>query len=138
MVGKSVSARVTAVPAIAVSNDAVRAFALAEKSESIRRGYRSDFSGFSRWCSAQGVETLPATINTVVAFLAAEAMDGRKPSTLSRKMAAIRYAHRLAEVPDPTDSERTKAVLRGIRREKGTAPCQKGFCHKFVSWPRAI
>ena len=125
MVGKSVSARASSVPAAAVSGDAVRAFALAEKAESTRRGYRSDFGGFSRWCTAQRVEPLPATVDTVAAFLAAEASAGRKPSTLSRKMAAIRYAHRLAEMPDPTDSERAKAVLRGIRREMGVAPNQK-------------
>ena len=41
--------------------DAVRGYALAEKSEATRRGYRSDFAGFSRWCTDRQVEPLPAS-----------------------------------------------------------------------------
>ena len=37
-------------------------------------------------------------------------------------MAAIRYAHKLAGHPTPTDNENVKAVVRGVRRAKGTAP----------------
>ena len=125
MVGKSVRARVPEPQLTIAEADAVRSFALAEKSEATRRGYRSDFSGFSRWCADRGVEPLPASPGTVAGFLAAEATAGAKASTLSRKLAAIRYAHRLAGVPSPTDVEQVRAVLRGIRRDRGAAPSQK-------------
>ncbi len=39
--------------------------------------------------------------------------------------AAIRYAHRLAEFEPPTNSERVRATLRGIRRAVGAAPARK-------------
>ena len=125
MVGKSITARVSE-PALTVAEaDAVRGFALAEKSEATRRGYRSDFGGFSRWCEGRGVSPLPASSAAVAAFLASEATGGAKASTLSRKLASIRYAHRLAGVASPTDLEQVRAVMRGIRRDHGAAPHQK-------------
>ena len=125
MMAKSVVARVPEPSLTITEADAVRSFALAEKAEATRRGYRSDYGGFSRWCADRGVEPLPASPATVAGFLAAEATAGAKASTLSRKLAAIRYAHRLAGVPSPTDVEQVRAVLRGIRRDRGAAPSQK-------------
>jgi site-specific recombinase XerD len=61
----------------------------------------------------------------VAAFLAAEADAGRAASTIGRRCAAIRYAHKLAGEPDPTDDEGVRATVRGIRRTVGTAPNQK-------------
>ena len=40
-------------------------------------------------------------------------------------MAAIRYAHKLGGHPTPTDDERVKATVRGIRRRIGTVPQRK-------------
>ena len=105
--------------------DAARDFALAEKAEATRRGYRSDFDGFRRWCEVQGVAALPALPETVAEFLTAQALAGIKASTLSRKMASIRYAHRLSDHASPTESERVRAVLRGIRRKKAEPSQQK-------------
>ena len=67
-------------------------------------------------------QLLPAT---VAAFLASEAHAGRRVSTITRRAAAIRYAHRLAGFETPTDAEAVKAVMRGIRRTIGTAPDRK-------------
>jgi integrase len=73
-----------------------------------------------------GVCSLPAAPQTVAGFLAAEAEAGRKPATIGRRGAAIRYAHKLAGYDDPpTNSEAVKATLRGIRRKKSTAPARK-------------
>ena len=77
------------------------------------------------WCGIQGVMPLPAEPATVAGFLAAAANAGSKPATLTRRMAAIRYAHRLAGHPTPTDAEPVRAVMRGIRRQKGSPPDQK-------------
>ena len=125
MVGKSVAALVSEVVLSVAQADAVREYGLAEKSEATRRGYRSDFRGFTRWCSSHQVDALPASASTVAAFLVSEATAGAKASTLTRKMSAIRYAHRLAALPSPTDVEQVRAVLRGIRNTHGTAPNQK-------------
>ena len=125
MAGKSVATRVSAPPVPAIADDAAHAFAAAEKAPATRRAYRSDFAGFVRWCDAHDAASLPGTPATVASFLAAAATAGTKPATLTRRMAAIRYAHRLAGHPSPTDAEPVRAVMRGIRRETGAAPDQK-------------
>jgi integrase len=40
-------------------------------------------------------------------------------------MAAIRYGHKLAKVPDPTDDEGVHAAMKGARRKLKVAPKQK-------------
>jgi integrase len=61
----------------------------------------------------------------VAAFLAYGVESGSRPSTLGRRVAAICYVHQLAGHDAPTDDERVKATMRGIRRSLGTAPCKK-------------
>ena len=105
--------------------DRAATYARAEKAEATRKAYRTDFALFQQWATHRGVSALPATPEVVAAFLAAEAERGTKPATISRRVAAIRYAHRLAGLPAPTDDERVRATVRGIRREKGVAPKKK-------------
>ena len=105
--------------------DAAHGFALAEKADATRTAYRSDFAVFTAWCRARSLVWLPAATDTVAAFLAAQATAGAKASTIGRKAAAIRYAHKLAGHEPPTNSEAVKAVVRGIRRTIGTAPVRK-------------
>jgi len=100
-------------------------YAREEKAEATRRAYRSDFRIFEAWCRDRGASGLPATPATVAAFLASDVEAGSRPSTLGRRVAAIRYAHKLAGHPAPTDDERVKATMRGIRRSLGTAPRKK-------------
>jgi len=100
-------------------------YALAEKAASTRRAYRSDFALFRSWCETKRVPALPAAPETVAAFLAAEANRSVKPSTIGRRLAAIRYAHQLVGHEPPTNSEAVKATLRGIRRTAGSAPVRK-------------
>jgi site-specific recombinase XerD len=100
-------------------------YARAEKAEATRRAYKSDFALFGTWCEARRLAALPAASEAVVAFLAAEAKRGAKVATISRRLAAIRYAHKLAGHETPTNSEAVKATLRGIRRTAGSAPARK-------------
>ena len=55
--------------------------AKAEKALSTRKAYATDFRLFKAWCEAKGVSSLPASPETVAAFLAAETGNGTKPST---------------------------------------------------------
>jgi site-specific recombinase XerD len=114
------------VPSLPAADlDRAAEFARAEKAASTREAYRSDFSIFRDWCLAHGVNALPASPETVAAFLAYEARAGLGPSTITRRCAAIRYAHKLATLESPTDSEVVKATLRGIHRSLGAAPDRK-------------
>jgi hypothetical protein len=90
----------------------------AEKSDATRRAYRSDFSHFTTWCESAGRAPLPASPETVAAYLAHLADSGLKTSTIRRRCAAIAYVHRLKGLPPPTLAEPVKAVLRRIRRRE--------------------
>ena len=98
--------------------------AKAEKAPSTRKAYGTDFRLFRAYCDGKGVRALPASPETVAAYLAAEAKTA-KPSTIGRRVAAIRYAHKLAGHALPTDAEGVKATMRGIRRTFGGAWVRK-------------
>jgi site-specific recombinase XerC len=100
-------------------------FARQDKAPATRAAYRSDFAAFQKWCTSRGVDALPALPESVAAYLASEAEAGLKPSTIGRRCAAIRHAHKLGGHEPPTNSEGVKATLRGIRRAIGAAPKRK-------------
>jgi site-specific recombinase XerD len=100
-------------------------FAKAAKSAATQRAYSSDIAIFVDWCRSRGLSALPASAEVVGAFLAAQAALGKRPSTLGRRLAAVRYFHRAANEASPTAEESVKAVLAGIRRTVGAAPTRK-------------
>ena len=121
-----VAVSTTVMPAILIAElDAAAGLAREEKAPATRRAYRSDFQIFEAWCTERGLSALPATAEAVAAFLASECDRGMSASTIGRRVAAIRYAHKLGGHPTPTDDERVKATVRGIRRRIGTAPQRK-------------
>jgi site-specific recombinase XerD len=119
---KSIAVVADAQPSKAFYEDLGRAadYARAEKSEATQNAYWSDFKHFGRWAQARGLPIMPATPETVAAYLASEAARGAKVSTIGRRCAGIRYFH--SSHPDPTADERVRAVMRGIRRTLGVAP----------------
>jgi site-specific recombinase XerD len=100
-------------------------FAIASKSAATRRAYQSDAANFVEWCDRHGVEPLPATVDTIAAYLASLARSGLRASTITRRCAGIRYMHRAVGFETPTSNEAIKAVLAGIRRSIGTAATRK-------------
>src|SRR5215831_8192313 len=114
------------LPALPAADiDRAASYAKQDKAPATRAAYRGDFASFQAFCLSRGVASLPATPDTVAAYLAREAETGLKPSTISRRCAAIRYAHKLTGHEPPTNSEAVKATLRGIRRSIGAAPVRK-------------
>jgi len=103
----------------------VRAYLAAEKSSNTRRAYASDWADFLDWCGLVSEAPLPSSPLVVARYLAQLADKGLKASTIVRRCAAIRYAHRAAQLEPPTGAEGVRAVLRGIRRTKGTRPNRK-------------
>ena len=100
-------------------------YARAEKAAATRRAYRSDFALFRSWCETKHISALPAAPETVAAYLAGEANRGTKASTIGRRLAAIRYAHKIVGHEPPTNAEVVKATQRGIRRTAGSASSRK-------------
>ena len=119
--------------------DRAAELALEEKAAATRRAYGSDFRIFEAWCQTRAVSALPANPEAVAAFLAHDAETGSRPSTLGRRVAAIRYAHKLAGHVTPTDDERVRATMRGIRRSLGTASQKKApaTADRIVAMARA-
>jgi site-specific recombinase XerD len=112
-------------PELTSELDKAADLAKSEKAVATRRAYRGDIVIFGDWCRARGLAPLPATPEAVCAFIAAEATRNVKPSTIARRVAAIRYAHKLAGLATPTEHEQVKATVRGVRRTLGTAPQKK-------------
>jgi site-specific recombinase XerD len=103
----------------------VQAYQRSSKADATVRAYQGDALLFEAWCRQYGFRSLPASPDAVAGFLVHEAEAGKAASTIGRRCAAIRYAHKLAGLPDPTDNEAVRSAMRGIRRTVGTAPTQK-------------
>lgn len=96
-------------------------YAQASRSPATLRAYRSDMSAFSAWCRARDLSPLPADPPTVASYIAHVAKAGLKASSIGRRIAAIRYAHKLRGLALPTEDESVRATLQGVRRSLGTA-----------------
>ena len=95
------------------------------KSASTHRAYRSDVADFRAWCTSRGLEPLPATPQTLALYLTAQAETGRKIATIRRRVAAIGDLHTTAGFENPAGAKVVREIVRGIAREKGTAPRKK-------------
>lgn len=107
------------------------------------RAYKSDWRLFCAWCQESGYRPLPATPATVAAFLTLLAETGFAPAgarrsklgkalprkepvplgraTIGRRLAAIVFAHRAADMEPPTsqlDAARLAKAMRSIRKDK--------------------
>lgn len=95
------------------------AYAVNAKSPATQNAYRSDWADFVGWCRSRGYVDLPASPQTVAAYLAALA-DVAKATTVQRRLSAIRYAHLISGNVTPTTDPFVREVMDGIRRVKGT------------------
>lgn len=88
------------------------------------RGYRSDWREFTTWCTNHHLAPIPATPATITRYLTDLAHAGAKTGTMSRRLSALKFAHQLRNLPDPTTNARVLAVWEGIRRTHGAPPEQ--------------
>lgn len=108
---------------VLVDRQILGAYAAAAAPNSLR-AFRADVTAFDAWCRNLGLSTVPAEVDTVVAFLKDRAEEGAAPASLARYRASIAKLHRLCRAPDPCQDELVKLTLMGHRREKGTAQKQ--------------
>ena len=104
---------------------AVRGYVAESLAPATRRAYRAGLAAFRAWCEGQAVADLPASAETVAAFIASEADQGRAVSTIEQRLAAIRWAHEAKGLELPTASKLVRSTMAGIRRERGVAPKRK-------------
>jgi integrase len=121
---RSLGTPVTAGLQLATLVDVAQAYARMARSPRTVRAYASDWRHFSAWCAERGVERLPATLETLVSYVADQAASGLRPSTIGRRLVSIDREHRVQNLPPPGRSPELREVLAGIRRTHGTAPRQ--------------
>ena len=98
------------------------AYVRAARAANTLRGYRSDWGEFTAWCDQRSRPPLPAAAATITGYLTELARHGAKVGTMSRRLSAIKFAHQLRNLPDPTRHARVVAVWEGIRRTPRRAP----------------
>ncbi|MDN5697804.1 MAG: tyrosine-type recombinase/integrase [Rubrobacter sp.] len=86
------------------------------------KAYKSDLTDFETWAKvdAGGISTLPASPETVAVYIGELAGRGLKAATINRRLTAISVMHKAARVESPTEDQRVRDVLKGIRREHGS------------------
>ncbi len=87
------------------------------KADNTRAAYRSAVRAWCAWCGKHGVPALPASSHDVAAFLAAGRDAGQAGNTLKLRAAALRFLHRAAGLPSPTDTAEVSETMAGIRRD---------------------
>lgn len=100
--------------------------ALNQLAAATRRAYQGDFAHFKDWCEAMSARTgrhlepLPAEWRTLWLYLTDLVADGNaagyQPSTLDRRLAAIKWVHEVKGAPSPTGHASVRELMAGIRR----------------------
>jgi integrase len=87
------------------------------------RGYTADLRKFESWCGSRGRDWLPASDDTIAAFIDHE-IEGMSASTVRRRLSAIKFAHRISDLPNPTGTSIVHLALRRAARRKSRRPDQ--------------
>ncbi len=99
---------------------------------STMRSYRVDVEAFENWCADRCIIPFPSEVDTVCQFIEDQGRM-KAPSTVRRRLYAIRKVHRLLRLPDPTQDEDINLSLRRVRRSKTVRPKQaKGLTRTYL------
>lgn len=96
----------------------VRSYLTASLSPNTLNCYRNDLKQFIKWGGQ-----IPATPELIATYIARHA-EKHTPTTLSRRLVAISWAHGVKGLLSPTQSQLVKATIQGIRRKRGRPPKQ--------------
>lgn len=98
----------------------------AQEADNTRRAYRADWENFKSWCHEHGLDSLPATVETVALYIT-DLADNHKPGSLRRRLTVIGRRHQAAGYPSPSSMQQVlvSETLKGIRRTFGTVQVGK-------------
>lgn len=105
------------------------------------RAMRADVAIFSSWCLDKEVPCLPATPETVAAFID-DKSQVKAPATVRRYVSSIASFHRAAKLASPSETNEVKLALKRMHRAKGRAQAQaagltRGIIDKMLDVPDA-
>lgn len=100
---------------------AVRELVASSKRPNTVRAYLSDLQAFSAWCRDHDRPALPATADTVAAYLA-DNLNRLKLSTLRRHLSSISKAHEIAGHANPVRSSLVADTVAGAANTHGAEP----------------
>ncbi len=102
--------------------DKVRQLIEASVAPETRRAYSSRLKRFFTWCEVKGLSaTFPISPDTLAAYIVDMTNDNLKYSTIEQTLAAISTAHKAQGLTSPTESLLIKKIVKGFKREYGTA-----------------
>ena len=94
------------------------------------RALKSDLAIFAEWCAERGKRALPATPETVAAFIDAKA-ELRAPATVRRYVTSIAIAHRALGLEKTLTGPPVRLALQRMHRKKGRRQGQAAG----LTWP---
>lgn len=104
-------------------------FAASSLSAATKKAYETDWKDFFEWCQSHDLEALPATPEMVCLYLS-DLAESAAVSTIIRRLTSITAIHAAAGEFSPCKDDRVCRVLKGIKRQCGTAPQQA----RAISW----
>ncbi|MBG0792648.1 tyrosine-type recombinase/integrase [Methylocystis sp. H62] len=92
-------------------------------SDNTLRSYRADMATFEKWCAEARRRTLPASPETVAAYVEHEA-ERFSAATLKRRLAAVSKVHKLLRLTNPVVDEDVTIAMRRAFRRRSARPQQ--------------
>ena len=99
-------------------------------SSNTERALKSDLAIYAEWCAERGERALPATPETIAAFVDAKA-ETRAPATVRRYVTSINIAHRALGLEKTVKSAPVRLALKRMHRKKGRRQDQA----TGLTWP---
>ena len=99
-------------------------------SSNTERALKSDLAIYAAWCAEHGMTALPATPETVAAFVDAKA-EVRAPATVRRYVTSLVIAHRALGLEKTLKSPPVQLALKRMHRKKGRRQDQA----TGLTWP---
>lgn len=100
--------------------------ALEARAPNTVKALASDLACYAAFCRTQAGIGLPASESRIVAYVEHLEALGRKPATVSRRLASLAVIHGLLGVTSPTLAPVVRDAMRGLRRRIGVRQRQAG------------
>lgn len=101
-------------------------FTTCEGAYSIRtvKGYQADLRTFAEWCVKCDQNWLPTEPQSIANFIDDQVQHHRM-ATIKRRLCAIAFAHRMKDLPVPTETNLVRLAVRRASRQRPSRPQQK-------------